>query len=177
MTRKSPKNTETDLLANIVKMTYREEIQPLDRTYIYEIVTSTDIFSKEEVDIAIELVDERLSKGSRSGYLFLFAESEGHVIGYTCYGPIAGTNFSFDLYWIAVHRHFQGNGIGKALLTKSEILIKKDGGRRIYVETSSRDPYKNTRAFYQAFGYRQAAFLEDFYAHGDGKIIYVKSIT
>lgn len=177
MTLKTSKSGKMGSLVNLEKMTYREEVHPLDRTYVYKIVISTNLFSKEEVDIAIELVDERLLKGIRSGYLFLFAEYEGHVIGYTCYGPITGTASSFDLYWIAVHRRFQEKGIGKTLLTKTEKLIKKEGGRLIYVETSSRDMYKKTRSFYQAFRYRQTAFLEDFYAPGDGKIIYVKNIA
>jgi GNAT superfamily N-acetyltransferase len=161
---------------NTEKIIYRRDLQPADRPHIYEIVISTDFFSKEEIDIAIELVDERLSKGSRSGYLFLFAEYAGQVIGYTCYGRIAGTVGSFDVYWIAVHRLFQGNGIGKSLLQKTEQLIMKEGGRRFYIETSSRDQYKNTRLFYLSFGFRQDAFMKDFYAPEDGKIVYVKNI-
>jgi hypothetical protein len=33
-----------------------------------------------------------------------------------------------------------------------------------------------THRFYERCGYRQAAFLEDFYAPGDGKVIFVRSL-
>jgi hypothetical protein len=42
------------------------------------------------------------------------------------------------------------------------------------VETSSRPLYEPTRRFYLACGYRLEAQLEDFYAPGDGKVIFLK---
>ena len=42
------------------------------------------------------------------------------------------------------------------------------------VETSSRDDYAPTRAFYLACGYQIVAELPDFYAPGDGKLIYLR---
>jgi len=38
------------------------------------IVESSGFFSAEEVEIAVQLVQERLTKGIQSGYHFLFAE-------------------------------------------------------------------------------------------------------
>ena len=51
--------------------------------------------------------------------------------------------------------------------------MRAAGGRRIYIETSTRPPYTPTRAFYQRCGCRLEVVLEDFYAAGDGKAIYV----
>jgi hypothetical protein len=42
------------------------------------------------------------------------------------------------------------------------------------VETSSRTAYASTRIFYENCAYRQEALLEDFYAPGDGKVVYCK---
>jgi hypothetical protein len=50
------------------------------------------------------------------------------------------------------------------------------GARRIYADTSSRPQYEPTRRFYEACGYRREAFLADFYAPGDGKIIFGKEL-
>jgi hypothetical protein len=44
----------------------------------------------------------------------------------------------------------------------------------VYAETSSRPQYEPTRSFYRACGYRLEARLEDFYAPGDGKVIFLK---
>jgi ribosomal protein S18 acetylase RimI-like enzyme len=155
---------------------YREEVKPEDREHVRAIVESSGFFSHAEVAIAVELVEEYLTKGVQSGYYFLFAEYDNQVVGYTCFGPIPGTMHSYDLYWIAVHNQYRGLGIGKALLGHSERVIAHLGGQRIYIETSSRAQYKPTQAFYAACEYRQEAKLEDFYAPGDGKIIYVKTV-
>jgi hypothetical protein len=61
-------------------------------------------------------------------------------------------------------------------MDKAETAIRKLDGKRIYIETSSRDQYKTTRAFYEACGYRKEAVLRDFYSPGDDKVIYVKVI-
>ena len=157
------------------EIVYREEPLPSDLRRVGEIVASSDFFSKEELEIALELVQERLQKGVSSGYHFLFAERDGRVIGYACFGPIPGTRESYDLYWIAVENELRGSGLGKALLEKTEKKIGELGGRRIYVETSSREQYRPTQAFYSKCGYVKEALLKDFYSPGDDKSIYVKN--
>ena len=49
------------------------------------------------------------------------------------------------------------------------------GAVRIYADTSSADRYAGTRDFYQRMGFREGAWLPDFYAPGDGKIVFVKT--
>jgi GNAT superfamily N-acetyltransferase len=155
----------------------REQVRPADEAAVREIVSSTGFFSEEEVEVAVELVQDRLRCGDASGYFFVLAEIDGRTVGYACYGPIACTVGSFDLYWIAVHKDYQHHGLGRILLGASERKIAEAGGRRIYVETSSRDQYRPTRNFYEHFNYRIDAMLDDFYAPGDGKVIYSKPPT
>jgi len=62
------------------------------------------------------------------------------------------------------------------LLERTEKKIGKMGGKRINVDTSSRDQYEPTRSFYRAGGYEQEAVLKDFYSPGDDKIICVKQL-
>lgn len=157
-------------------ITFRQEVQPNDIEHVRLIVKSTDFFDPDEEDIAVELVKERLAKGEQSGYFFLYAEIESRTAGYTCYGPIPATEASYDLYWIAVHNDFRGHGMGKRLLKKTESLIAQQGGRRIYIETSSLDYYEPTRLFYLKNGYHLEATLKDFYYAGDSKLIYLKVI-
>jgi ribosomal protein S18 acetylase RimI-like enzyme len=156
------------------EITYRRDVVAADRERIRDLVASSPFFSTHEIDIAAELVEERLSKGLRSGYHFLFAEDRGRLLGYTCYGPIACTKDRFDLYWIVVQPQLRGMGLGRRLLTETEILIRRQGGERIYVETSSREQYSPTRGFYASCGYELCATLKGFYSEGDDKMIYVK---
>ncbi len=158
----------------MTNLIYRQQIQPSDLEAISIIVKSSGFFSAAEIDIALELAEEKLEHQDASSYRFLFAEDSRHVVGYTCYGLIPATFFSYDLYWIAVLEDMCGQGLGKLLMAKTEKLIRAIGGRQIYVETSSRDQYQPTHNFYESCGYHQEAFLKNFYSEGDGKIIYVK---
>ncbi len=121
--------------------------------------------------MAVELVDTRLEKADASGYDFLFAERDGVVIGYACFGLIACTLGSYDLYWIAVDPAMQGCGIGRQLLTEVEQRIARADGRHLYIETSGRSQYAPTRIFYQRCGFELAAVLPDFYNCNDDKVI------
>ncbi|GAK58202.1 hypothetical protein U27_05175 [Candidatus Vecturithrix granuli] len=155
---------------------FREDVFPTDVGHVRDIVASTGFFFEAEIEVAVELVQDRLTRGLASEYYFVFAEQDGKVLGYTCFGPIACTLASYDLYWIAVHHDARGKGIGKQLLAQSEKCIAARGGQRVYIETASREQYEPTRKFYLSCGYREEAILEDFYAPGDGKVIYVKAL-
>ena len=147
---------------------------PTDRDAVRRIVDRTGFFRPDEVDVAVELVEERLSRGPASGYHFVFAQADDSVVGYACFGPIACTLASFDLYWIAVDPQHQGQGIGHRLMNAAEVRIAEAGGQRIYIDTSGQPKYAPTRAFYERTGFRCDARLADFYAPGDDRIIFVK---
>jgi acetoin utilization deacetylase AcuC-like enzyme/GNAT superfamily N-acetyltransferase len=156
---------------------YRQEVQEQDADRIRRLVQVTGYFSAEEIEVAVELVNEHLLKGAAvSGYHFLFAERYDRLVGYTCYGPVPATASSYDLYWIAVHPDFRRRGLGKMMLAETEQIIRRSGGTRIYADTSMRVQYASTRAFYEHCGYQIESVLEDFYAPGEAKAIYCKSI-
>lgn len=158
------------------EITLREDVRPDDPAAVRRITESSGFFYPEEIDIAVELVDERLAKGLSSGYYFAFAERDGRALGYACFGSIPCTKSSWDLYWIAVEEGRRGGGVGRLLLERSEARVRELGGTRLYIETSARPLYEPTRAFYLRTGYRVDAVLEDFYGPGDGKFIFVKAL-
>ena len=156
---------------------WREALRPEDVEDVRRMVEETAMFTSEEVDVAVELVTERVSKGPSSGYDFLFAEREGRPAGYACFGPIPGAPGRWDLYWIVVRPQAQRGGVGRELLRRAESLMAARGAERIYIDTSTAEKYAATRAFYRAMGYRKVAELPDFYANGDGKAIFAKSVA
>jgi len=153
---------------------HRDTVTEGDPANVRAITESSGFFYPDEVDTAVELVEERLAKGLKSGYHFIFAEENGRTVGYSCFGPIACTKSSFDHYWLAVANDARGRGLGTALIAATERAIAGLGGTRIYLETSSRPLYDPTRAFYAARGYTLEAELRDFYGPDDSKVIYVK---
>jgi len=70
---------------------FRYEVRPDDRETVRRLVDSTGVFSPVEIDVAVELVDDRIQRGKRSDYYFVFAEVGEKTVGYACYGPIALT--------------------------------------------------------------------------------------
>ncbi len=153
---------------------YRQKINTADLQAIARIVESSGFFSAAEIDLALELANDKITHGQNSSYQFLFGEADGFVWGYTCFGLIPATAASYDLYWIAVDNNFRTQGLGKQLLGETENIIRKWSGQHIYAETSSREQYRATRLFYESCGYMGEAFLKDFYAESDSKVIYSK---
>ena len=159
----------------IEDISIRSEVRSSDPDTIGRIVRSTGFFRDDEILVAMELAEERLHKGVASGYEFLFAEMDGKPVAYSCYGLIPCTLHSFDLYWIATHGDYMNRGIGKYLLQETEKAIFRAGGQGIYVETSSKEQYAPTRAFYEKNQYLLKGRFEDFYAPKDDKLVYVKN--
>ena len=157
-------------------ITLRTEVRQADRQAVEDIVRSTGFFSASEVDIAVELIDDRLTKGTASDYHFVFCDIDDRTVGYACYGLIACTVHSFDVYWIAVHSEFQRQQLGRRLVDITEEQIAAMRGRRIYVETSGRPQYVSTRHFYERCGYEFEAVFRDFYDLNDDKVVYLKVV-
>ena len=152
---------------------YRSSLKNSDLDDLCNILISTTFFYASEVEIVRELVGENLAKGEEeSGYIFNVAEKEGRPVAFTCYGPVPGTEKSYDLYWIAVHQDNRGQGIGKILMDMAVDDIKNRGGGNIWIETASRPLYEPTRRFYLSYGCEKAAELDEFYGKNDNKVIF-----
>ena len=131
-----------------MNITFRTSPEKRDIKRVMEIVKSTKFFYDHEVEVAVELVTERISHGESTGYYFVFAEVDGVTAAYSCYGPITMSKTSFDLYWIATHNDFRGKGIGRLLLEETYIHARNLGCKIIIAETSGLEHYSPTRAFY-----------------------------
>jgi GNAT superfamily N-acetyltransferase len=147
-----------------------------DVARVREIVESTKFFYDHEVEIAAELVAERVAGGEATGYFFVFAELDGVTVAYSCYGPISMSRTSFDLYWIATHNDCRGMGIGRRVLEETCSHARAMGCSIIIAETSGLPHYEPTRNFYTGNGFDLEARLKDFYAMGDDKLFYTKRI-
>lgn len=152
-----------------------EPPQPSDAPDIERIAAETDAFSPADIAIVRELLDAYLHPEPRDNYSFIVYRNGTHsVIGFACYGPTPLTDRAWDLYWICVDRTYQKNGIGTILLRQVEEEVCNRGARAIYIETSDSETYQAARDFYERNRYETMAHIDDFYAPGDGKVIYRK---
>ena len=152
-------------------------LAPADRERIREILVSTARFTRQEVGWAMELVD--LVIGGKRG------EYEAHVVedaaksvqGYVLFGPTPMAEGVFDLYWIAVDPRQQGHGLGQMLLRFVENEVRRQSGRMLLIETSSKRSYAPTIRFYQRAGYHEISRIKDFYRIEDDKVVFCKKLT
>ncbi len=155
-------------------------IKPPDRSRIEEIVVSSGKFNPEEIATALELFDEALEKGERSGYIIRVLDvgkEHRSVQGYVCYGPTPLTQGVYDLYWIVIDPAAQGKGFGRCLIEYVEGDIVKRRGRMVLIETSSQESYGATIRFYKKAGYKLVARIKNFYRIGDDKLVFSKELT
>lgn len=150
-------------------------IIPEDRGEIEGILRSTDYFYEFEIQTALEIADETLSKGSKqSGYYWMTIKDEDGLIAFANYGKNAFSTHSWDLYWIAVHQNSRNKKLGSVLLRSIEDDVRLLEGKILWIETSGRPLYAPTEAFYKRNGYELQASLKEFYGPGDSKQIYAK---
>jgi len=159
-----------------MNLKFRTIPQDSDIISVRQIIESTKFFYDHEVEIAVDLVKERLELGESTGYYFVFAELDGLTVAYSCFGPILMSDTSFDLYWIATHNDYRGKGIGKKLMKETEINARNMGCKILIAETSGLPHYEPTREFYIKTSFDLEASLKDFYKMGDDKLFYTKRI-
>ena len=158
------------------------KIRPLareDHDAVRVILENAGNFTKEEIETAIELVDEWLADGEDSGYLTYVLESTSDpfpIVGYICFGEAPLTLGTYDLYWIAVDTKHHRGGFGKKLLRFAEEEITRRGGRMLLIETSSQETYGGTISFYERSGYGIAACIKDYYKPHDDKLVFCKRL-
>jgi len=149
-----------------------------DRERIHEILVSTARFTRQEIGWAMELVDLAFAHPEKGEYLVYVLEEpdSAQIQGYVLYGPTPMAEGVFDLYWIAVDPRQQGQGYGQLLLRFVENEVRRQAGRMLLIETSSKRSYAPTIRFYQQAGYREISRIKDFYRIEDDKVVFSKNV-
>nr|MBC7245743.1 GNAT family N-acetyltransferase [Chloroflexota bacterium] len=117
-------------------------------------------------------------KSGQRDYTFVGAYDQTDcLLGYVCFGPTPLTVGTYDLYWIAVNKTAQRQGVGHALLDWTERHLRASGARLLILETSSTPQYRPARRFYKRMGYTSSARVPDFYCPGDDLIVFYKKLS
>lgn len=143
-----------------------------DSTAILDIASREALFNPEERRVIAELLTDYLNRQDHNGYYFLSALNGSEVIAFACYGPTPLTEGTFDLYWISVHSDWKNKGIGRQLMEGIIQRVRLLKGRLLLADTSGKEAYTPTRAFYERQGFTPAGRIKDFYAPGDDLVVY-----
>jgi D-alanine-D-alanine ligase len=166
-------------LAPSAQAAHDVRIRPLvngDKGRLLDILAACQMFRRDEIDVAEEIINDAMRDGENGDYRVLVAETGGQPVGWSCHGRVPLTDATFDLYWIAVHPEYQRQSMGRMLLAEIERQLTQASGRWLLAETSSTSPYEKTRGFYERAGFSIVGDVADFYRAGDGRITYGKRI-
>ncbi len=147
-----------------------------DAPAILCIAQNAGVFSTNEISSVSEMLDAFFDPGPDDDFIFIVHRDAARAVnGFACYGPIPFADHVWDLYWICVERKHQRNGVGRELIHRMSEDLNLRSARGIYLETSDSEAYRAARAFYEREGFECVAHIADFYARGEGKIIYRKT--
>jgi ribosomal protein S18 acetylase RimI-like enzyme len=147
---------------------------PADTPTLLTIAQGTGVFKPHEIVALDEVISDYHAANHVEGHHSVTYEKDGQIIGFAYYAPASMTDRTWYLYWIAVSKQIQARGVGSGLMRHVEDDIRKQGGRVLFIETSSLPHYELTRKFYLKQHYEQAAVLRDYYADGDDMVVFRK---
>lgn len=142
----------------------------------------------EELKIVIEssgLFPPDMLEGMMTDYftssetqdIWLTKTKNGKPIAISYCAPEKLTDGTYNLYLIAVHKDWQGKGIGGELMNYIENLLQSQGKRILLVETSGLPEFELTRKFYDKCSYKREAVIRDFYCEGEDKVVFWKKLN
>jgi ribosomal protein S18 acetylase RimI-like enzyme len=136
------------------------------------VVDETGLFPGEMLP---DMVSDFLS-GQDIQDIWLTCEEGGKPVGFCYAAPEKLTDGTWNMLAIAVHPSGQGRGHGSAIVQSLEAILHRHGHRVLIADTSGKDEFAQTRAFYRKNGYSEEARIRDFWAKGDDKVIFWKLI-
>ena len=147
-----------------------------DEDPVLDVIERTGFFRPTELLIAREVFNDAAEMKPGCTYQSWVAAADNKPVGWVCFGATPCTLGTFDIYWLAVDPSLQRHGIGRHLMEAAEQKIREQHGRLMVVETSGTQRYEPTRKFYERIGYTLAARIPEFYAPGDDKCVYLKTV-
>jgi len=149
-----------------------------DREILYEVMQKTGVFSVQAINLAMELIDTYLFTSGQLDYRVVVGESTPGVVEvFACYGPVAGTEGTWRLYWLVVTPTQQHQGVGTQMLAWLEEQMRQVGARLVIVEITSEEKYIAFTRFFTERGYKQAGRIRNYFRAGEDMLFYVKSLT
>lgn len=148
------------------------KIKKEDIPQLKKVLDSSELFPSFLLD---DMIDEYFTNESSSDIWFTTLH-EGKPISIGYCAPERLTEGTYNLYAIAVHKSYQGRGIGKEMMNYIEELLKENGNRILIVETSGKTKFELTRKFYDTCNYIKQAVIPEFYDTGDDKVVFWKKL-
>jgi ribosomal protein S18 acetylase RimI-like enzyme len=151
-----------------------------ERSALLELSIATGLFSAEDAEgllggILDSLASHELPEGHAA--VACRTSADGAAMGWSYFAPDAYAAGVFNVWWIGVDPAQHGTGAGECLLAHVECAAGAAGARVIVIETSDQAPLARARRFYAKRGYAERGRIPDFYARGDAKVIFSRTLA
>jgi ribosomal protein S18 acetylase RimI-like enzyme len=145
-----------------------------DAEALMAIVKSSGQFDAGGIAHVSSTLEQYLNGGSEKIWL---TADDAEPVGVAYCAPETVTDGTWNLLMLWTRKDRGGRGHGRALVEKLEQDLIVRGARLLIVETSGLPDFETARAFYSNCGFRQEARIRDFFAAGDDKLVYTKSLA
>ncbi len=146
---------------------------PDDMNAVLSLAMESDLFDEAGVDLIRQTLEAHYSNEDESVW---WVAEEQEPVGVLYCVPEQMTNGTWNALMLLVRSDCHGKGYGTRLLRQAEQTLAEQGAHLLIVETSGVDSFARTRRFYDRCGYTEEARIANFYAAGDDKVIYTKTL-
>jgi len=144
-------------------------VVPEDMAALKAVIDATGVFPSHLLDAMLAAYF-----GGDSVDEFWLTDDDGGPVAVAYCTPERMAQGTWNLYLIAVHPDYQGQGRGTRMLRHVEKALAVRGERLLLVETSGLATFDRTREFYRRCGYGEEARIRDFYEAGEDKVVFRK---
>jgi GNAT superfamily N-acetyltransferase len=164
-----PKRVILELESQVIRRTEKTDAQA-----ILSIVAESGQFDADGLAHVQDTLRRHLD-GHGEGIWLTSDDGEAVGVAYCAPEPVASGTWNLLMLWIRTDRHRKGNG---ALLVKQvERELRDRGARLLIVETSGLAAFEPARSFYAKCGFALEASIKNFFAAGDDKLVFTKSLV
>jgi len=154
------------------QMTNIRHIHKADMQALRAIIDSNELFPSELLD---DMTADFFNNPD-SQDIWLTKEIDGNPIAIAYCAPERMTTGTYNLYLIAIHKDYQGKGIGTEVIEHVENMLRENSNRILIVETSGLPEFELTRKFYYKLNYKHEATISEFYQEGEDKVVFLKKL-
>lgn len=157
-----------------------EPVRNDERGALLSLAVDTGLFSPENAEGLLGGVLDSLAAGELpKGHTAVACRESpgGPAIGWSYFAPDPYAEQVWNVWWIGAGPKHHGTGAGQALLSHIEQAAAASGVRVIVIETSDQGALARARNFYMKAGYAERGRIPDFYAEGEAKVLFSRSLT
>jgi ribosomal protein S18 acetylase RimI-like enzyme len=155
-------------------MKLRNFLTSKDLPALEEMLRGVGVFTAAEIECCLSLAGETLDGSDE--YSWFLAEEAGQIQALICYGPVALTERTYDLYWILRAPKARSRGAAAAVLQAAEGDLRDKKARLFVLNTSGTSPYEPAHQFYRRHGFDLSARIPAYYRPGDDLLIFTKRL-